>query len=294
MTMTERSTLVGVFTDRTQAERAIADLQRAGFRNDQIGFIAPDTGRTSTVTTDTGTTDAAAGAVTGAVGGGVLGGIIGAAAALLVPGIGPVLAGGVLAATLGGAAIGAAAGGILGALTGLGLPEEEARYYEGEFRSGRILVTVQPQGRYQEAADILRRNGAYDASTRYSTTAGTAATSATNVAATGYPPYEPNARRWEDDLPRFRADWQQRYASSGARWEDYEPYYRYTWEKAYTPEFRGRAWSEVEPSLRRDWETRYRDKPWDRAADAIRNAWNALTGGPTTGQGTYDTRYRNP
>jgi len=302
MTINERSTVVGVFTDRNQAERAIAELQRAGFRNEQIGFIVPNANPSrDAAATDQKTVDAGTGAVTGAVGGTVLGGLIGAAVALLVPGVGPVLAGGVLAATLGGAAVGAAAGGILGALTGLGLPETEARYYEGEFQSGRILVTVQPQGRYQEATDILRRNGAYDASTQASPTTRVgsptsqiyATTSPTNVAATGYPPYEPNARHWVDEVPAFRADWEQRYGSTEARWEDYEPAYRYGWEKATNPALRGRSWLEVESLLRRDWETRYRDKPWNRVADTVRYAWDRLTGS-STGQGNYDPRYRNP
>jgi uncharacterized protein (TIGR02271 family) len=84
----------------------------------------------------------------------------------LIPGFGPAIAGGILAATLGGAAIGAAAGGLLGALTGMGVPEEEARYYESEFQAGRIILTVQADGRRDEAINILRRYGAYDAASR--------------------------------------------------------------------------------------------------------------------------------
>jgi hypothetical protein len=101
-----------------------------------------------------------AGAATGAITGGVLGGLIGVAAALLVPGIGPVIAGGILASALGGAAIGAAAGGLLGALVGLGVPEEEARLYEGDLQAGRAVVTVHAEHRYPEAHAILQRHGA--------------------------------------------------------------------------------------------------------------------------------------
>ena len=106
------------------------------------------------------------GATTAAVSGGIIGGVVGAAAALLIPGIGPAIAGGILVAVLGGAAIGAAAGGIVGALIGMGVPEEEAHYYEGEFHSGRTLVTVRADGRQQEATEILHRNGGYAADTR--------------------------------------------------------------------------------------------------------------------------------
>jgi hypothetical protein len=167
----DRQGLVGVFSDRGQAEKAVEDLRRAGFREDQIGYTWRNENKGSTGTTDTDAGNIAGGAATGAISGGILGGLIGAATALLIPGVGPVLAGGILASALGGAAIGAAAGGLLGALMGLGIPEEEARYYETEFQSGNTLVTVKAEGRYQEARDILARNGAYDFETRDATKA---------------------------------------------------------------------------------------------------------------------------
>jgi len=77
-----------------------------------------------------------------------------------LPAIGPVIAGGVLASVLASAAGGAAVAGIVGALIGMGVPEEEAAYYESEFRSGRTLVTVQADGRYDEVVALLRRHGA--------------------------------------------------------------------------------------------------------------------------------------
>ena len=167
MTMTDRSTVVGVFELRSEADAAIYELQRAGFRDEQIGFIVrnDDTGAATTVE-DGNTTEAAPGAAVGAVSGGIIGGVIGAAAALLIPGIGPAIAGGILVTVLGGAAIGAAAGGIVGALVGMGVPEEEAHYYAGEFHSGRTLITVRADGRQQEAINILHHYGGYDAGTR--------------------------------------------------------------------------------------------------------------------------------
>jgi hypothetical protein len=167
MTMTDRSTVVGVFELRSEADAAIYELQRAGFRDDQIGFIVrnEDAG-TATTVEDGNTTEGAPGATVGAVSGGIIGGVIGAAAALLIPGIGPAIAGGILVTVLGGAAIGAAAGGIVGALVSMGVPEEEAHYYSGEFHSGRTLVTVKAEGRQQEAINILHHNGGYDAGTR--------------------------------------------------------------------------------------------------------------------------------
>ena len=171
--MIEHSTVVGVFEDREAAERAVGDLERSGFGGDQIGFARRDGERDegarvyddpTSLSDETGTR-AEERAVGSAEVGGALGGLLGAAAALLIPGIGPAVAGGVLAATLGGAAAGAAAGGIAGALSGLGVPEHEARYYEGELHGGRTIVTVQAEGRAEEATAILSRHGAYDMAT---------------------------------------------------------------------------------------------------------------------------------
>lgn len=97
-----------------------------------------------------------------AVSGGVLGGFLGAAAALLIPGIGPVVAGGILVTTLAGAAIGATAGWVIGAFVSMGLPEHNAHHYAREFEAGRTIVTVKTDDRQQEAFAILRRDKARD------------------------------------------------------------------------------------------------------------------------------------
>jgi hypothetical protein len=161
MTMTNRSLVVAVFADQAQAERAIGALEQAGFTDQQLGFVR----RGEKTSTGGEASDTLKKVVPGVAGGGILGGIVGAAAALLIPGLGPALAGGILAATLGGAALGAA-GGLLGALTNLGMTEEEARYYQGELQAGRTLVIVRAENRQQEASNILRRYGGYDATTR--------------------------------------------------------------------------------------------------------------------------------
>jgi len=163
----ERATLVGIFPDRSRAEKCVEDLRRNGFRDDQIGFMMQDpSGRATTSTTDRvvdrdaphdGDVSAGEGALTGAI----TGGLVGAAAAMFIPAVGPILAGGILAATLTGAAIGAVTGGIAAALIDLGVPEDDARYYESEVQSGRILVTVKTDGRYNEAREIMEENGAY-------------------------------------------------------------------------------------------------------------------------------------
>jgi len=84
----------------------------------------------------------------------------------VIPVIGPVIAGGTLAVILANAAGGAAIAGLVGALVGLGIPEEEAHHYEGEFKAGRTIVTVKDlNGRYDRALAILQRHGGYNKDT---------------------------------------------------------------------------------------------------------------------------------
>ena len=162
--MAERTVVVGVFTDGSRAEQAMNELRQAGFLDDRIGFVVRDTSASEVIPTAAeAKTEAHTGATTGAVTGGVVGGLLGAAAALLIPGFGPAIAGGILS-TLGGAAIGAAAGGLIGTFVSMGVPEEEAQYYQRELHEGRTVVIVQADGRQEEAFRILRHNQAYDAS----------------------------------------------------------------------------------------------------------------------------------
>jgi len=159
MAMTQNTIAIGVFSDMNQARHAIDELKRAGFDDKEIGFLS------RVAETETGN-DVEGSAATGAISGGVLGGVLGAAAALLIPGFGPAIAGGILAATVGGVALGATAGGILGTLTGIGFSENEASFYQRELEAGRTIVTVKSADGAAEATVILRNNGAYDASTR--------------------------------------------------------------------------------------------------------------------------------
>jgi hypothetical protein len=129
------------------------------------GPVVQDTpGSTTPAIIDSKAADRAAEAParTGIVAGGVIGGVLGAAAALLLPGIGPIVAGGVLASIFGGGAIGGVAGGFLGAFTGMGVPTEQAHFYEREIKAGRTILTVHTRDRQQEVTDILRQNGAHD------------------------------------------------------------------------------------------------------------------------------------
>lgn len=155
---TTSRTVIGLFSERAAAEGAIRDLKDSGFRDEQIGVAHRDSDEQRDLLDSTGAT-AAGGAVAGALGGGVVGGLIGLLGSLLIPGVGPIVVGGVLASTLAGVGVGAATGGIIGALAGLGVPEEDARHFDVGLRGGRILVSVNAGARTSEALAILERHG---------------------------------------------------------------------------------------------------------------------------------------
>jgi hypothetical protein len=178
----QQSTIVGVFDDRLQADRAVDELRRAGFRDDQVGvamrYDAGSAADEAVDTTDAGETAAGTGAITGVLTGLGLGALAGfGVLSGVIPVIGPAIASGTLGVILSNAAAGAGVGGLVGALVGAGVPEDEAQYYQDEFESGRTIVTVRSDGRADEAMAVFRRYGAYDMSTRpdYSGTAAPAA-----------------------------------------------------------------------------------------------------------------------
>lgn len=152
-----RTTVVGVFDDRRDARLAVEHLQSRGFEGRQIGVVSRDEDdRRLTDPHDYAGEGAVAGAVTGIGVGGLW--AVGIAAGVL-PAIGPAIAGGALASILLSAATAGTAGGLLGALIGIGIPEDEARSYETHVSAGRTIVTVQDEGRFNEAASILRDHG---------------------------------------------------------------------------------------------------------------------------------------
>jgi hypothetical protein len=148
-------TVVGVFETPASAQRAVSELRQAGFTDKQIGVVAhnKDGGMTKAVDNDTKATE---GAVTGLAAGAGVGALWGLAILSgLLPGIGPAIAGGTMGVLLSSAAAGAAAAGIGGALLGMGIPDEDAKYYETEFKSGRTIVTVKAGANAARAESII-------------------------------------------------------------------------------------------------------------------------------------------
>jgi len=151
-------TVVGLFPRRSDAESAIRELKNAGFSDERIGVALQDPTEQRDVLESAGS-NAAEGAAAGALSGGLVGGLIGLLGSLLIPGIGPIVVGGLLASTLTGAGVGAATGGIIGALMGMGVPQADAEHFDRGIRSGRTLVTVDAGARTDEALLILDRHG---------------------------------------------------------------------------------------------------------------------------------------
>jgi hypothetical protein len=137
----KRSALCLVNTE-TQADTIVAKLETAGFSENDISVLFPDKGSTRDFAHKK-ETKMPEGATIGASSGGVVGGTIGLLAgigALAIPGLGPFIAAGPIMAALSGGAIGALGGGLTGALVGLGIPEYEAKRYEGKVKEGGILI----------------------------------------------------------------------------------------------------------------------------------------------------------
>lgn len=155
-----------ITTSRTQADGIVDQLRSANFSNNDISVLFPDKETTRDFAHEMNTKapeGAATGAGTGGVVGGTLGWIVGIGA-LAIPGVGPFIAAGPIMAALGGAAIGATAGGIAGGLIGLGIPEVEAKQYEGKVKDGNILLSVHTDDsdEVDRAKDIFKSAGAED------------------------------------------------------------------------------------------------------------------------------------
>lgn len=158
----------GIATSYIQAERIVDALKATGFANTDISVLLPDQDGSRDFAHKK-HTKAPEGAVTEAGTGGVVGGVLGWLAgigALAIPGIGPFVAAGPIMAALSGAAAGSALGGVTGALVGLGIPEYEAKRYEGKLREGNILISVHSDSSEEtdRAEDILERTDAHDIS----------------------------------------------------------------------------------------------------------------------------------
>lgn len=155
------ATVIGVFSEEKQAEKAVRALRNGGFTTNEISVVAKGEGE-SADDNEAGGLDMGPNVTTGTATGGALGGVAGllvGAGALAIPGLGPIVAAGPIAAGLSGAV----AGGLAGGLVDWGIPESRGRYYEGQVNQGQVLGLVKTSsGKADQAAGILRENGARD------------------------------------------------------------------------------------------------------------------------------------
>lgn len=314
-------TVVALYDDFTTANDVVRELVDNGFPRDDISIVASDArgeyGRylgedraaIEEVETSGAATGAGVGAGIGAVIGG-LGGLLVGLGALVIPGIGPVVAAGPLAAALSGlagAGIGAVAGGVtgglLGALVDMGVPEEQAHYYAEGVRRGGTLVTVQTDENMSDRAmDIMNRHDPIDINERgrlwreagwtgYEETAEPYTYEeierdrelyGTPMGGTGARGEMRSAHMREDEDfaaydSAFRRHYDTSLAGTGFDYDYYRPGYHYGYTLAADERYRGRDWERIEPEVRREWESRPdRPGPWDEFKTSVRRAWEEV------------------
>ena len=315
-------TIVGSFDSFDEAQEVFRDLLSCGFSKDDVSIIANDASgtisRSGKLPEDAPATmkDTGSGAAAGAAAGGVLGGAAGLVVGLMglaIPGVGPIVAAGPLAAALAGAGVGAVAGGLIGGLTGAGVSEDDANYYAEAVRRGGALVTVRADdSRADEAARIMRTHGAVDIErrveqwretgwTRHDPAAepytveqlereraayrgSLGVTAGENVgtagqmrpASVGAGAQDMSPSFWDEPRDYFRMHHNEVYGDTS--FDEYEPAYRYGWDAGTSGRYRGRAWSDIEPELRSDFERRYPGGgAWERFKSAVRRGWERTT-----------------
>jgi hypothetical protein len=307
-------TVVGLYDRYSEAQSAVQDLIDNGFRRDDISLVSNDETHRADRERMVGTDESAAaeGAGAGAVGGSVLGGALGllvGAGLLAIPGVGPVLAAGPLAAAIGttaatvgagalGAGIGAATGGLMGGLIGAGVPKEDAEFYAEGVRRGGTLVSVSTDDAMATTAHsvMLRHNAVdidqrtnewrtsgwtgYDTSTVDTEPMGsTSATTSSTLMDTNAGPYKTDTAAFGFDQydNDYRTHYQSAFGSAGYTYDDYKPVYQYGYSLAGDRRYVDRDWADIEPDARTRWEE-HNPGTWEQFKDAVRYAWDRARG----------------
>lgn len=291
----KNTAVYGIFRDRMSAEHAVDRFMASGFRKEDISVLLPEQSGTKDFAHEK-QTKAPEGTTTGAVAGGAIGGTLGLLAgigALAIPGVGPFIAAGPIMGALAGLGAGGAVGGLVGALVGMGIPEYEAKRYEGRIKSGGILVSVHCDNSdwVKRAKDLMETTGAEDISSAGEASADYAKTdkplprgSEREYETTSYPERDREARmaagsgqtytQYDAD---YRRDFELRYGASRYSYDQYEPAYRLGSTWASDERYRNSDWPSVEAQARRDWEARGQGR-WEDFKDAIRYGWDRVRG----------------
>jgi hypothetical protein len=166
MSSNKKTAVFGIYASAIQAETAVDQLMHAGFSSGDISVLLPDAHSTKDFAHQK-ETKAPEGATAGTATGGILGGALGVLAGvgvLAIPGLGPFIAAGPIMAGLAGLGVGGAVGGLIGALVGMGIPEYEAKRYEGRVKDGGVLLSVHcdTSDQIKRAKEYLKLTGAED------------------------------------------------------------------------------------------------------------------------------------
>ncbi|MFB3816809.1 MAG: quinol:electron acceptor oxidoreductase subunit ActD [Candidatus Methylomirabilales bacterium] len=298
--MARNRSVLGIYRSRTDLERGVQALRDAGFSNNDISVLFSEGSQTREFAHEKGTKapeGTAAGAASGAVIGGTLGWLAGIGS-LAIPGVGPFIAAGPIMAAFAGVGVGGTVGGLTGALVGLGIPEYEAKRYEGRVKEGGILLSVHCSTSDEEdrVEDILERTGAHDISTTGEASADeeahegargagrrpaaeTGASGAgTRMSGVGAGAGTAGTGAWSEYQADCRRDYETKYAHSGAQWNTMEPAYQYGHRMASDPRYRGRSWFEVEADMRASYLRDHPSSDWEGVKDAIRYGWERVSG----------------
>jgi uncharacterized membrane protein len=309
-------TVVALYDDIQQAHDAVRDLTSTGISRENISLVTNDAeesyaqqlnrGAETNIETSSTAENVGKGAGAGAVLGG-LGGLVMGLGALAIPGIGPVVAAGPIAAALAGAGIGAAAGGLVGALVDLGIPEEEAMLYSEGVRHGGSLVSVQAEDRYVDRViDILNQHQPIDLNERraqWPTQENRAVVSDDRITSSRTGEDWSTERRTEpytddledqdvymhsehlestgmEDQSEFEQQWRSHFQQTNRQgmFDDYMPAYRYGYRLSERENFYNRQWMDIESEVRMDWEQRNPDYPFNDYREYIRYGWESRRG----------------
>lgn len=269
----KNTAVFGIFKTRGQAENCVVALRYNGFRLEDISVLLPENLGSKDLKTEKATKapeGLAAGATTGAAIGGALG-LLAGVGALAIPGLGPFIAAGSIMATLAGIGAGGTIGGLAGALIGAGMPEYEAKRYEGRVREGGILLSVHCDNSEwtRKAKDLLERVGATDISSTGESGADFAKSDR---------PMPRGIEAGEDYTRDFRIHYDRVFVGTGLPFDTYAPAYDFGYQMAGEPRYRGKNFNDVEADLRRDYERWNPNSTWEKVKDAVRYGWDRLTG----------------
>lgn len=305
-------TVVSLYDNIEDARDVVEDLVDEGINRDNISLVARDVEGTygSYLESDYERAEgeevgeaATGGAVGGAVVGGLTGVLVGLGA-FAIPGIGPVIAAGPIAAGLTGAAVGAVTGGVLSALVEWGIPEEEAEYYaEGIRRGGTLVAARVADERADAVVDVMEAYDPVDIEKRVSYWRSEEEWTGYDAEADPYGPeeiseYRRRQQTWQhgmegDDVggfeagqapasdqfesfePRFREHYDTALVTTGYTYNQYRPAYRYGYNLATDSRYQDRSWDEIETDARYGWED-YNQGTWEDFKDAVRHGWEEV------------------